>query len=75
MVTLIHILMDVFANILLFREKKKKKRIFLKKEAKKRNFERKEEKETEWHARCMDVCVSGKGERVDIFVCFVWWSE
>jgi len=56
MVTLIHILMDVFANILLFREKKRKKRIFLKKEAKKRNFKRKEEKEekeAEWVARYM----------------------
>jgi hypothetical protein len=46
-VTLIHILMDIFANILLFHGKQD----FSEKKAAKRNFKRKEEKEVEWNAR------------------------
>jgi hypothetical protein len=59
-VALIHILMDVFANNLIFREKKRKTTIFLRKEAKKRNFKRKEEKDVKLDARnylftCMSI--------------------
>ena len=52
--------MDVFANNLIFRERKRKTTIFLRKEAKKRNFKRKEEKEAKLDARntCLHARVS-----------------